>query len=64
MSEKHWWLQPMNPNSLKELLESVQYAHERGMGLSCCTMNQIKIALRELQERMNNDNVVDRTEGV
>jgi hypothetical protein len=53
--KKHWWLQPMTLESLRDLQATVKEAHSRGFGMASVTMNQIKIALRELEERMLKD---------
>ncbi len=45
----------MTKETLRSLRDTVQYAHERGLGFASVTMNQITIALAELQERMDKD---------
>lgn len=52
---KPWWLQPITLESLTKLAECVDRAHSSGRGFASVTMSQIKIALAELKERMEED---------
>ena len=47
----------MTLESLADLRQVVQSAHEKGLGLAGVTMNQVKIALAELEARMKKDRV-------
>lgn len=59
-TETRWYLKPMTIDSLTDLMITVKMAHEQGQGLCCCTMNQIRIALKEylaiLIDKQNNTN--------
>jgi len=51
----YWWLRPIELEELKGLRECVKEAHAKGQGFASVTMNRIKIALEELQERMEKE---------